>query len=51
MSASPEEIGALIARIVETRKPKARDIAPFHAKLILFMSWLPCDKAADWVIR
>jgi NAD(P)-dependent dehydrogenase (short-subunit alcohol dehydrogenase family) len=49
MSASPEEIGALIARIAETRKPKARYVAPFHAKLILFMNWLLCDKAADWV--
>jgi NAD(P)-dependent dehydrogenase (short-subunit alcohol dehydrogenase family) len=49
MSASPEEIGALIARIAETRKPKARYVAPFHAKLMLFMNWLLCDKAADWV--
>jgi NAD(P)-dependent dehydrogenase (short-subunit alcohol dehydrogenase family) len=49
MSASPQEIGALIARIAETRKPKARYVAPFHAKLILFMNWLLCDKAADWV--
>jgi NAD(P)-dependent dehydrogenase (short-subunit alcohol dehydrogenase family) len=49
MSASPEEIGALIARIAETRKPNARYVAPFHAKLILFMNWLLCDKAADWV--
>ena len=49
MSASPEEIGALIARIAETRKPNARYIAPFHAKLILLMNWLLCDKAADWV--
>jgi NAD(P)-dependent dehydrogenase (short-subunit alcohol dehydrogenase family) len=49
MSASPQEIGALIARIAETRKPKARYVAPFHAKLILFMNWLLCDKASDWV--
>ena len=49
MSASPEEIGALITRIAETRKPKAPYVAPFHAKLILFMNWLLCDKAADWV--
>jgi NAD(P)-dependent dehydrogenase (short-subunit alcohol dehydrogenase family) len=49
MSASPEEIGALIARIAETRKPKARYVAPFHAKMILFMNWLLCVKAADWV--
>ena len=50
MSATPEEIAALIARIAETRKPKARYVAPFHAKLILFMNWLLCDKAADWVM-
>lgn len=50
MSASPEEIGELIAKVAETRKPKARYIAPFHAKLILFMHWLLCDKAADWVM-
>lgn len=49
MSATPEEIGSLIARIAETRKPKARYVAPFHAKLILFMNWLLCDEAADWV--
>jgi NAD(P)-dependent dehydrogenase (short-subunit alcohol dehydrogenase family) len=49
MSATPEEIGALIARIAETRKPKARYVAPCHAKLILFMNWLLCDKAADWL--
>jgi NAD(P)-dependent dehydrogenase (short-subunit alcohol dehydrogenase family) len=50
MSASPEEIGELIAKVAEARKPKARYIAPFHAKLILFMHWLLCDKAADWVM-
>jgi hypothetical protein len=44
MSASPEEIGALIARIAETRTPKARYVAPFHAKLILFVNWLLCDR-------
>jgi NAD(P)-dependent dehydrogenase (short-subunit alcohol dehydrogenase family) len=49
MSASPEEIGVLIAHIAETGKPKARYVAPFHAKMILFMNWLLCDKAADWV--
>ena len=49
MSATPEEIGALIARIAETRRPKARYVAPFHAKLILFMNWLLCDKATDWL--
>ena len=26
-----------------------RDVAPFHAKMILFMNWLLCDRAADWV--
>jgi hypothetical protein len=36
-------------RIAETRKPKARYVAPFHAKMILFMNWLLCDEAADWV--
>ena len=49
MSATPEEIGALIARIAEIKKPKARYAAPFHAKLILFMNWLLCDKAFDWL--
>jgi NAD(P)-dependent dehydrogenase (short-subunit alcohol dehydrogenase family) len=49
MSASPEEIGALIARIAEIKRPKARYVAPFHAKIILFMNWLLCDQAADWV--
>lgn len=49
MSATPEAIGALIARVAETRKPKARYVAPFNAKLMLFMNWLLCDEAADWV--
>jgi NAD(P)-dependent dehydrogenase (short-subunit alcohol dehydrogenase family) len=49
MSASPEEIGALITRIAEIKKPKARYVAPFHAKIILLMNLLLCDQAADWV--
>src|SRR5215471_12587774 len=49
MSATPEEIGALSEQIAEIKKPKARYAAPFHAKLILFMNWLLCDKAFDWL--
>jgi hypothetical protein len=30
-----EETGALIARIAETKKPKARYVAPFHAMIMV----------------
>src|SRR5262245_11116801 len=51
MAATPKEIGDLIARIAETEKPKARYVAPLHAKVILFMHWLLSDRAFDWVTR
>ena len=50
MSATPKEIGDLIARVAETDRPKARYVAPIHAKVLLFMHWLLSDRAFDWVI-
>jgi NAD(P)-dependent dehydrogenase (short-subunit alcohol dehydrogenase family) len=49
MSATPKEIGDLIARVAETDRPKARYVAPVHAKVLLFMHWLLSDRAFDWV--
>ena len=51
MSATPGEIGDLIARIAEVRKPKPRYVAPFHAKVILFLQWLLSDRAFDCLTR
>lgn len=49
ISATPQEIGDLIARIAEMDKPKARYIAPLHAKALLFLHWFLSDRAFDWV--
>src|SRR5262249_35986884 len=49
LSATPEQIGELIARIAETKKPKPRYIAPLHGKLLVFLHWLLSDRCFDWV--
>lgn len=51
MSATPEEIGNLIVRIAGLRRPKARYVAPFHAKVILFLQWLLSDRCFDSLTR
>jgi short-subunit dehydrogenase len=40
MSAGPEVIARVVERIAASRRPRARYVAPFHAKLALFMKTL-----------
>lgn len=51
MSAGPEVVSEAIERAIVARRPRARYLVPFSAKIVvqLFASWLP-TRVADWLM-
>lgn len=50
-AAPPETIGQLIIKILESKHPKTRYAAPFHARLFLFLRWLLGDHTFDRIME
>lgn len=50
-SASPEQIAAIIVKAATTPRPKTRYIAPFGARIMLFLRWILPDRILDAATR
>ena len=50
-SASADKIAGVIVKAATTRKPATRYVAPFGARLMLFLRWILPDRVLDFVTR
>lgn len=51
MAAGPEVIAKVVSRAVNSRCPRRRYAAPFHAKMLIFLSWLMPTCVWDFSMR
>ncbi len=51
MAAGPEVIAKVVSRAVNSRCPRRRYAAPFHAKMLIFFSWLLPTSVWEFAMR